>query len=327
MTDAAAPEAPSPEALQAGADTARAACVLTAHDDSAVLRLQGDEVRRWTNGMFTNNTRRLQVGQGNRHAWCDDRGRVQGVLALFLMAADTVLLVLEGVSAEAFAARFQMYLMLDDIELEDLREPEEGSPQQLLRLTGPTTSAVLAAAGLAVPEGAYAHARTDGVWLARRPRAGLDGAELLVDAAALPALRDRLEAAGATSVSPAVLDALRIVAGQARWPVDGTEKSLVHELRLNEDCVAFDKGCYVGQEVINRIDVRGGVQKRLVQVRLEAPVPAGTSVALGGKTLGTLTSQVELDGKVVALGVLRKAAWEPGTELSLSSGGTAHVMG
>lgn len=317
----------SPDELQAAADAARARCVLVHHPAFAALRLRGEEVRRWTNGMFTNNTRRLVPGQGNRHAWCSDRGRVEGVLDLYMTAEDTVVLVLEGVTPEAFAARFRMYLMLDDIELEDLSDPDEGEPTAVWTLVGPETRAVLTAAGLGLPSDDHAHAVHDGVRVLHRDRVGLGGAELLVPASRQDSLLKAILDAGATTSAPALLDALHIIAGRARWPVDGTEKSLVHELRLNEDCVAFDKGCYVGQEVINRLDVRGGVQKRLTQVALDQPLPAGSPVQLDGKALGTLTSVATLDGRTVGLGVLRKAAWEPGTVLVVGDGAQGTVIG
>lgn len=317
----------SPDELQAAADAARAGCVLVHDPALSILRLQGDEVRRWTNGMFTNNTRRLAPGQGNRHAWCTDRGRVQGVLDLYMTAEDTVVLVLEGVSAEDFAARFRMYLMLDDIELEDLADPDEGEARAVWTLVGPQTAAVLAAAGLSLPSSDHGHADHDGVRVLHRDRVGLGGAELLVPTSRQDALRATILEAGATAAPFPLLDALRVLAGRARWPVDGTEKSLVHELRLNEDCVAFDKGCYVGQEVINRIDVRGGVQKRLTQVELSAPTPPGTPVQRDGKELGTLTSVATLDGRTVGIGVLRKAAWEPGTELVVGDSAQGTVIG
>ena len=65
-----------PEALSVPLEANAVAVVDLSH--RPVFRLVGSDVRRWTNGMFTNNTRRLRPGQGNRHCACDDRGRVRG---------------------------------------------------------------------------------------------------------------------------------------------------------------------------------------------------------------------------------------------------------
>ncbi len=317
----------SPTPLQTQADAARSGCVVVPQPDAALLTLTGEDVRRWTNGMFTNTTKTLAPGQGNRHAWCNDRGRVQGVLDLYLVTEDRVLLVLEGGTVDHFAGHFRMYLMLDDIELDDLAEPDEGPPCQLLSLVGPETGTVLAAAGLGLPPGDHQHALFNGVRVCRRDRTGHGGADLIVPADRVAALTAALAAAGATAATPAVIDALQVVAGRAAWPADGTEKSLVHELRLNTDCCNFQKGCYVGQEVINRVDVRGAVQKKLTAVVLDAPVAPGAAVSLDGAALGTLTRVAQLDGRHHAVGVLRKAAWPAGTVLAVDGGATATVVG
>lgn len=315
-----------PTAAAEWLSNARQAALVVHHPAASVVRLTGDEVRRWTNGMFTNNTRRLTLGQGNRHAWCNDRGRVNGVLDLYLVAEDQVVLVLEGVDSASFAKQFQMYLILDDIELDDLTDVDEDGAVALVSVCGPQTGAVLAAAGLSLPEADHQHVVVDGVRVCHRDRTGLGGADLLVPVGDLDAWMQRLTDGGARPGTPDMLDALRILDGRAAWPVDGTDKSLVHELRFNEDCCAFDKGCYVGQEVINRVDVRGGVQKRLTMLTLDAAPSSGAAVQVDGKAVGTVTSITTADGTVRALGVLRKAAWEPGTVVDVDGAGPATVV-
>jgi folate-binding protein YgfZ len=299
------------------------ACLAVLHGVPA-FTLTGEDVRRWSNGMFTNNTRRLRPGQGNRHCACDDRGRLQGVLDLYLIADDKVALVLEGMTREAFMARYGMYLVLDDIEVGD-----EDSVPAVLTLQGPDTASVLEAAGLPFPDGSHAHSEvggdpfTDemGLRVCRKDRTGLDGVDILCGQARVAGLVTELESAGAQAVSPDVLDALRVLHGRAAWPADGNPKTMVHELRLNEECCAFDKGCYVGQEVLNRIDVRGGINKRLTGLQLSAPVEIGAAVRLNGRTVGKISSRATLgSGVEVALGLLRKTAWEAGTAVSVLDG-------
>ena len=284
--------------------------------------ISGDEVRRFCNGMFTNNIRKLKPGQGNRSAMCDDRGRVQGVLDLYY-ATDTLFwVVLDGVSGATFEKRYEMFMVLDDIELELC----EGEPW-LLSIQGPASADVLAALGLPVPADDHAHvevpaAEGPGFRVMRKDRTGHGGFDLLVPDAALAATFEAAVAAGAAPVGRVALEALRIAAGRARWPVDGTEKSMVHELRLNTDCCAFDKGCYVGQEVINRIDVKGQVNKRLTGLVLgeDALPPVGAEVLLDGQPVGTVTSAARVLGRPLALGVLWKTVWEPGTAVVVRAG-------
>lgn len=285
------------------------------------LRLRGPELRRWTNGMFTNNTRKLQPGQGNRHALCDDRGRVRALADLYWVAEEEVVLVLEGWGVADFTQAYEMYLTLDDIEV----EPIPGEPS-LLSLQGPGAAAVLAAVGLPVPAGDHDHVElpgdNGGLRLMRRDRTGLGGVDLLVPRAILNDLWEALLRAGASPVGRDAAEALRVWAGLAAWPVDGGEKTLVHELLIDKEVCAFDKGCYVGQEVLNRVDLRGSIQKRLTGVLLaeDALPPSGARVMQGDEEVGALTSLARIDGKVVGIGILRKAAWEPGSALLVVAG-------
>jgi len=283
-----------------------------AHVD--LLTLTSADARRWANGMFTNNIKRLQPGRGNRNAMCDDRGRLQGLLDLYCVSDDQFLVVLEGVGVGWFQERYRMFLLLDDIELDEL----EGE-STLLSVQGPAAASVLAEAGLPTPEVERAHVvdGESGVRVARRDRTGCGGFDLVVPGVAAEAIWDALLGAGAAPFGTETLDALRIQAGRAAWPQDGTDKSMVHELRLNEDVCAFDKGCYVGQEVINRIDVKGLINKRLTGLEIEGDAlpPQGAEVMLGDQIVGYVTSAASISGRVRALGVLRKTVWEVGTEV------------
>ena len=278
-----------------------------------VMRITSPDAKRWCNGMFTNNIRRLQPGQGNRSAMCDDRGRVQGLIDLYCVDDDTFLATLDGVTEAWFASRYRMYMVLDDIEL----EVSAGAPW-LLSIQGPQAAAMLAEAGLPVPTDPHAHLASYGVRVAKKDRTGLGGFDLICDDdAAAQRTWAALSAAGAAPMSHEALNALRVLGGRARWPHDGTSKSMVHELAINEEVCAFDKGCYVGQEVINRIDVKGAIQKRITALRLDGDAPIGTEVYLGDKKIGALTSAATVSGETYGLAVLRKTAWAPGTAVEL----------
>ncbi|NOY25525.1 MAG: folate-binding protein YgfZ [Oligoflexia bacterium] len=157
----------------------------------------------------------------------------------------------------------------------------------------------------------------------RKDRTGLGGVDLLVPRPILGTTWAAALAAGATPAGWLALDALRILAGRAAWPQDGTDKSMVHELGYNVDSVSFDKGCYLGQEVINRIERRGGIRKRLTRIRMDdnAVPPLGAQVRLGEDPVGTITSAARVEGTVWALATLKQRAWQDGTELVVQAGG------
>jgi folate-binding protein YgfZ len=282
------------------------------------VTLSGPDARRFCNGMFTNNIRRLTPGQGNRNAMCDDRGRIQGLMDIYCTDEDSFLGVLEGVSAAWFEERYQLYIVFDDVEM----TVSDAAPW-VLSVQGPETDAVLAKLGLPIPEESGDHVQVeDGIRVCRKNRTGAGGVDLLVPADVLTPTFEALAAAGATPVGHAAFDQARILAGRARWPHDGTEKSLVHELRLEDEVCNFDKGCYLGQEVINRIDVKGQVTKRLSGLALaqDALPPAGAELWRGDKAVGWVTAAVRSGGQALALAIVRKAAWDLGTEVEIRAG-------
>mgnify|MGYP001021344562 CR=1 FL=1 len=296
------------------------------------LILQADCLPRWINSMFTNKYSDVEPGQGRRSVIADDRGRVGGLVDWYRLSEERYLGLLEGVDTAAFLTRFQMYLVLEDIE------PEELEDMGLLSLQGPQADAVLASAGLPLPADDHAHLEdAAGVRVLRRDRSGLGGVDLLLPQGQVEGLRERL-IAGAAAGSAELLEALRIQAGKAAWPKDGSEKSMVHELNLQRECVSFDKGCYLGQEVINRIERVGGVRKRLTRLSVDGPVAEGATLWAGEDELfpedfvlklrvevglavagedevGRLSSVVQVGEQSLALGTVRESAWAEGTLL------------
>ena len=102
---------------------------------------------------------------------------------------------------------------------------------------------------------------------------------------------------------------LLIREGRALSPNDIDSKTLIHNLALNESCCAFDKGCYVGQEIINRIDVKGGNNKLLHRFRIEGEANIGEDILFNDKVVGRLSSMAMDEKGPIGMGVIRKAAW------------------
>ena len=279
----------------------------------ATARLEGPDARRFCNGMFTNNIRALQPGHGNRSAMCDDRGRILGLIDLFCTDEDQFEAVLEGVTAEWFESRYGLYIVFDDVEL----EVSQGEPW-ILSLQGPQAAQILQKAGLPIPNpGEHCEADPE-LRIVHKDRSGIGGFDLIVSTPKADSIWSQLLTAGATPMGYNTLERLRIEHGRARWPVDGTEKSLVHELGLDKEVCNFNKGCYLGQEIINRVDVKGQFNKKIHKILIEGGTTdvIGAKVLLGESEVGTVTSATNTQDGAVALAVLRKAAW--GTEETLN---------
>lgn len=271
---------------------------------TTAVALVGEDVRRFANGMLTNNVRDLPVGGVQRTAMVDDRGRVVGLLDLLLVEEHRIVCLLEGVDADAFIERYDAYVFADDVEFERL------DGLRTLTVQGPDAPRALEAASLPVPEEGRLVATGD-LLVVRRDR-GTTGFDLV--GAELPSL-DVPEA------TEACLEALRVHAGEPRWPVDFPEKALPHETGLRRRYLSFDKGCYVGQETIHRVEVLGRVRRQLVRLALGELPAQGAEVHHGGKVVGRLTSPVQWGEGALALAVLREPANQAGTTVEVHDAG------
>jgi folate-binding protein YgfZ len=280
-----------------------------------VVALRGADVRRFANGMFTNNVRDLPVGGGHRTAMCDAKGKLHGLMRLYLASDEEVVAALEGVTVEEFEERYGKYVVFDDVELIDRSAEVAGFTVQ-----GVEADSVLRACGWPVPERDYARS---GVEVLRHARAGEPGVDVLVPRSLAAEAEAALQRAGAVNVPWAVWDVARVEAGRVRWPVDMPGRFLLHELGLRDEVCHFEKGCYIGQEIIHRVDVMGQIRRALVGVRIEEmPLSTGPlPLEREGSNVGTLTSVVHSERfGCIGLAVLRQPLDTPGTALSVVDG-------
>lgn len=131
-------------------------------------------------------------------------------------------------------------------------------------------------------------------------------------------------------VDEATYEVLRVEAGIPKYGVDMTETTIPLEANLGERAIHYQKGCYIGQEVIARATYRGQMAKRLTGLLLDELSPErGTELRRGEKKVGFITSVVRspLLDQFIALGYVHRDSLEPGTELEVGSGGKALVVG
>jgi folate-binding protein YgfZ len=208
---------------------------------------------------------------------------------------DAFLTLLDGLDAAAFMERFQRFVVFDDVTMTD-----ESGRYTRWTVQGPVVEHP--------PVGTFVD--TAGELRLTSRRSPASGVDRLVPTGGTPAL------AGLEGTS-ADIDVLRVLAGRVAFPTDTGDKGLPHELGLRDEVLSFDKGCYIGQEAINRIDVMGQVRRALAGIHMTGD-PGATDVVVGGVTVGQLTSPVGLpDGSTFGLAVLRKPADTPGTAVSV----------
>jgi len=266
--------------------------------------------------MFTNNVRDLPVGGTQRTALCDAKGKLHGLMDLTLVSEHHVRVRLEGVTAEAFEERYGKYIVFDDVELDD-----ESHRWDVISVQGSGAASALRSAGWAVPPvgASSASGRTalGDAEIAWRDRFGQGGFELLVPRSSAFALD------GAAEVSAVEFERRRVRAGKVRWPVDMPGRFLLHELGLRDEFCSFEKGCYIGQEIVHRVEVMGQVRRSLVGLRavVDGELPETLGVEVDGNAVGTATSVMRDAGSTwIALAVLRHPLHQAGVIVNLVEG-------
>jgi folate-binding protein YgfZ len=289
-----------------------------------VVRMSGDDRVSFLHGMCSNDVKNLKPGTLTYALVLTDRAHIVADLYIW---ADNDALYLEldrGLWAKT-REHLEKFLVADDVEME---EREDLAVVDIIGPNSPAAIANVSASSAALQP--WHFVRDDGRLIANLPRIGLTSFTVILPSAQmdsfLAGLRNNPEI---REVSDAAVEVLRVERGIARVGVDATEQTIALEARL-EGGISYSKGCYVGQETVERATARGGVKKRLYGVRIGGRLPqAGAAAWLDGKEVGHLTS-VAASPRLgyLGLGVLHHSAWKPGTALTVrdAEGETAGVV-
>ena len=306
-------------------DALRDATGVSALTDSWISVTGGDRVR-WLNGMVTNSVQALTPGDGAYTFLLSAQGRIQGDATVWAPTgaqADRLLLQTSAAQVEPILAMLDRFIIMDDVEL---------APVQLhgLLVAGPKAAETLAAIG--IPARASKLLKHRAVLWQDRPLTLINGHSPLVPRFELwaetpedlAAVREALLAAGATAADEAAVELLRIAEGTPRFGTDIRDRDLPQETAQTR-ALHFNKGCYLGQEIVERIRSRGNVHRTFTAFVLHGDVPpATTAIEADGKPVGELTSvaSAPIDDQRLALGFVRREALDRGLTLTYP-GGTA----
>ena len=275
----------------------------------ARIGLRGSDRVRWLNGMVTNNIRDLAVGRGVYAFLLNPQGHILGDMYTY-NRGESLTVDTDQAQLEKLVATFDRYIIMDDVEVTNLSDQEHS-----VGIAGPRAEDVLRKAGFDLPpleSLQFAETMWQGaaVTLIRGDHPGVPWYALWLAPAHVLALRSALAQSDAKPVGPAALDLLRIAAGIPRYGQDIRERDLPQETS-QERALHFSKGCYVGQEIVERIRSRGAVHRKFSGFEVDGPLPApGTRVQAEGKDVGEITSAASLpvqDGeRRVAIGYIRR---------------------
>jgi aminomethyltransferase len=226
---------------------------------------------------------------------------------------------------EKILATFDHYIIMDDVEVKDLSDQLTA-----LGVSGPRSRQVLQSAGIEIPEtqplqifDAKCNCQCDcfDCTVVRGENVPNESYELWVTPGLVKQVWDALLAAGATPVGSEALEMQRIVSGIPRYGVDIRERDLPQETEQAR-ALNFNKGCYVGQEIVERIRSRGNVHRKFTGFVLEeaTSVAPGSKISAGEKEVGEITSVTSLHNghdRSVALGYIRREVGMPGKEVAI----------
>jgi folate-binding protein YgfZ len=285
----------------------------------AKIRMTGGDRVRWLNGMVTNNIRDLAVNHGVYAFLLNAQGHIQADLYAYNMG-DSLLVDVDARLREVVLAHFDKFIIMDDVEVTDA-----SATLAAIGVAGPQAKNILETSGIHISDLAPLELCTPTCDCAcgclqctvvRSDVRGDDPAgsayEIWLAPDVAKSTWGALLADGATAVGTEALERRRISLGIPRYGVDIRERDLPQETAQMR-ALNFTKGCYLGQEIVERIRSRGAVHRQFTAFLVEGPLPApGTRIQADEKDVGEITSSADLPlpagDRAVALGYLRREA-------------------
>jgi aminomethyltransferase len=298
----------------------------------AKLVLTGEDRVRWLNGVVTNNVRDLAVGRGVYCFMLTAQGRIVGDMVAY-NRGDYLLVTSDRSQMHAITEMFDRYIIMDDVEVADISD-------KLLAVgvAGPQAASILQRAGIEIPQlpkegncgpptqlepGRVVDVtwRGIGISVARDTHPNWDGYEIWFAAEQADTVWDVFSNSGATSVGSETLEWYRITRGVPRYGIDLSQRDLPQETE-QKHALSFIKGCYIGQEIVERIRARAILHRTFTGFLIEGEPPqAETKIQSEGKNIGEITSAARVPfpsgERTVALGYLRREFAAPGTVVQI----------
>ena len=288
----------------------------------AKIVLTGSDRVRWTNGMVTNNVRDLPQDHGNYNFILNPQGRIQGDLYVYNFG-DHLLVDTELWQAARLKDIFDKFIIMDDVEVADISDKLTA-----IAVQGPQALSILRGIGITIADDVAPLVVTRSIWqdigisVTRMASDISKTYEIWLAPENAPKLWNAVLAAGAKPVGTDAIELFRVAAGVPRYGQDIRERDLPQETGQSQ-ALHFTKGCYVGQEIVERIHSRGNVHRQFTGFVISGAQPEpGAKIEVDGKEVGEITSSKQLPTEsgteVVALGYVRKEAAEPGKNVQVN---------
>jgi folate-binding protein YgfZ len=301
----------------------------------AFLRITGSDATRWLNGMVTNNIAALAPGEGNYNFLLNAQGRIQGDCTIYREPTEgpaTYLLETQNSQLETVKQNLDHFIIMDDVELTEEVKLGFGITVGGEQASAIITKALLTSDDEPLAPGMFNYITHDGqlpVLVLSSPNKMAATYELWTDSHnSQSRLVTWLCAAGATEISEETLEAFRIYSGTPKYGTDIRERDLPQETAQTH-ALHFAKGCYLGQEIVERIRSRGQVHRTFTRFTLNGSIPTELPAPLEArnsegqaKPAGEITSATQIGDTIYALGYARREALDTHATLTYP-GGTA----
>jgi folate-binding protein YgfZ len=327
---------------------AKQSVALTDKNYRMYLSFTGPDRVRYLNAILTNNIKDLPVGQGNVSLLLNPQGHILAEIETYAFA-EQLFCVSYAMIREQLIAWLDKYIIMDDVTLTD-----ETERYGTLAVEGPKAAAVvkqltgleltqlreLSSVDAEILRSAQDHnlAKSSAqvaipCHVVKRSPGGIAGAEFIVEPGRLAEFWEILLAAvrrhGGGPMGYTALSAQRLALGAPWFGYDFGDKQIPHEAGLENSHISYTKGCYTGQEIVERVRSRGQVNRRRVELLFTGEVvpEAGTVLTVDGKEMGAVTRAASTwdPPRVIGMGYVRKEANAPGTILHWANGSATVV--
>lgn len=270
--------------------------------DRGKIRVTGEDRARLLHAMSTNDIQHLAPGQGVYAFFLTAVGRILADAYIYNLG-ESLLLDTEPETASKLAEHLDKYIIADDAYLDN-----ETAQWACIGVDGPKSSDIATEVGIPLPPERNANAPWQDGFAAHVPATGPEGFRIFVPAASKTALIDKLASLSLPQAAASEARIVRMENGIPRYGDDISERYLVQETQQLQ-AVHSNKGCYLGQEIVERVRSRGQVHRVLMPLRIHTTVPSapGTKLLAGSDPAAEITS-AEFSpalGEVVAFAYVR----------------------
>jgi tRNA-modifying protein YgfZ len=293
--------------------------------DQGCVRVVGPDARSFLDSLASQDLTVLADGDGAHSLLLQPQGKLTADFRILQIGAEELWLDADVGVGALLAAGLNRFKIRVKVEVVDVTA-ERGK----LTVKGPNAPARVAdALGVEVPERQHAHVGWKGARVVRADWPALAGVDVVGPRADVAAAWDALVDAGVHRAGLLALEALRVEAGIPRQGYELDDSTIPQEAFLERDAVSFTKGCFLGQELVCRIDTRGHVNRLLrgLVVEGEFEPEIGADVTVGEKVVGRVTSVARSPRLgIIALALLRREVEPPAALTVAFDGGTVGAL-